>query len=159
MSYAKTVGAITILFGTLLGAAACGKSDSDEDKLSRTALPARANPICARAEARRTAVRQPIGITNPSQAETYFRAVQRIQKKAAADLSKLMPHDDVKADYDAYLTAQNEELNLVDRIVKKADARDPSGLEDIKRLRALERKSRAAAKEAGLNSCAGSVSP
>jgi hypothetical protein len=144
---------LAIVVAAVLSVAACGKS-SGEDKLSRTALPAEANPICAEATADLSATRQPIGITNPSQAETYYRARQRIQRKATSDLKKLKPHDDVKRDYEAYLAARTEELDLVDTIVKKAAARDRSGLTDIKRLRGLERRSRAAAKKSGLAACA-----
>jgi ABC-type sugar transport system substrate-binding protein len=154
VSYARTLVTTAIVVGAVLAVAACGKSSDDDDKLSRTALPPKANPICAKAATALTAVRQPIGFTNPAQAGTYFRAVQRIRKKAARDLGKLEPDDDVKADYDAYLEAQSEELELVDRIVKKAEARDRSGLQDIKQLRPLARKRSAAARKTGLISCA-----
>ncbi len=105
--------ATAILVGAVVALAACGKGSGDEDELSRTALPPKANPICAKAVKELTAVRQPIGFTSPTQAGTYFRAVQRIRGRAAGELSKLKPDDDVKADYDAYLAAQREELNLV----------------------------------------------
>ncbi len=100
-------------------------------------------------------MRQPIGLTNPAQAGDYFRSFQRIRGKAVRELEKLEPDNDVKKDYDAYLAAQSEELELVDTIVKKAEARDRSGLRDIKQLEPLAKKRRAAARKAGLISCAG----
>lgn len=154
MSYAKIIATVAIVVGALLGVVACGKSSGDEDKLSRTALPARANPICEKARAELEAVNQPIGITNPAQGASYFRTLQRSGKKAANALRKLKPDDDVKADYDAYLAAERRRLRLVDKIVDKAEAKDRSGLSDVKRLRGVARRSRAAARKAGLSGCA-----
>ncbi len=146
-SKTRTASTTAIVVGALVAVAACGKSSDDDDKLSRTALPPKANPICAKAAEELTAVRQPIGLTNPAQAGDYFRSFQRIRGKVVRELEKLEPDNDVKKDYDAYLAAQSEELELVDTIVKKAEARDRSGLRDIKRLEPLAKKRRAAARK------------
>lgn len=154
VGYARTLCATAIVVVAALGGTACGKSSGEEDKLSRTALPPKANPICAKAAAELAVLREPIGFTHPAQAGKYFREVQRIRNKAAGELRKLEPDDDVKADYEDYLTAQREELDLVDRIVKKAGARDRSGLQDIKQLEQFARKRSAAARKASLIRCA-----
>ena len=143
-----------------LGLAACGSSDdsssSDDGTLSRSELAAKADAICKTGEDAVNTVTAPDNVADASDAEAYFAKVVPLHQKQTDDLAALEPDDEAKADWEAFMAAQTADQELLDTILAKAKAKDPSGQEDLKKVAPQAEAFAAAAKKIGANVCAGS---
>jgi hypothetical protein len=145
----RTVIALAVLG---IGIAGCGGGSS---KLSRAKIVSKADAICAKAK-------KDAGNTAPSLqqlqdatvAAKYFDKIAPIVQKRTDDLAGLKPADDVKADYDAFISAQQASNALLQKIRQKADKKDPSGLQDLQTAGPTNQKLIDAANKLGAKTCA-----
>jgi hypothetical protein len=150
---AVKLGSVLALAVLALGLTACGSSDSKDSGLSKSDLISKANAICKRGTKEGTAIKPPASLNDAAVAAAYFDKVEAVTKKETADLKALKPASDVKADYNAFTTAQQTAEDLVEQITAKAHAKDASGQADIAKLGPLGKKVNAAAKKLGANDC------
>jgi hypothetical protein len=142
------------LLGTgLLSAslAACGSSSSG---LSKSALVSKANTICAAAVTQGSGIQQPTSFQNPTVVAAYLNKIEPITAGATAKLEALKPADSVKSQWEAYLAARRSGLELLKTLQRKANAKDPSGLADLRKVPAMQQHIIAAANALGASECA-----
>jgi hypothetical protein len=164
MKTIRMAGGLAALALTV-GLSACGSSSSSGSStstpatttagLSRTALAARANTICATASAASGAIKAPTDIaSNAASAAGYFDKVYPITDAETKELQALTPDAAAAADWQAYVSAQVAADTLLLTIKQKADAKDPSGLNDLKQVAPAGVKVAAAASKIGATTCA-----
>jgi len=142
-----------------LGLAACGSSDdssSDDGTLSRSELADKADAICKAGEDAAKTVTAPANVADASDAEAYFAKIVPLHQTQTDDLAALKPDDEAKADWEAFMAAQQADQKLLDTILAKAKAKDASGQADLQKLAPQGAKFSAAAKKIGADVCAGS---
>lgn len=132
-----------------LGASACG-----DDKLSKEELGKKADAICKDYENKVEAVNEPANIQDADQAATYLKEVSPIVDEGVAKLKDLKPSDDVKSDWDAFIAKQEEGAQVVSKAKDKADAKDASGLKDLRKLSSISAAAKTSARKAGASGCA-----
>ncbi len=150
----NVVGALACALA--LGLAACGGDDDDGGggSLSKADLSKQANTICAKYDKEAEKVKQPTNIANANEAAPYFRSISDIGAKRQDELEALKPADDVKADYDAFIKAQKDLVELVDQIATAAEAKDAQkGAQLLQQAQTLDKPSEDAAKKIGASSC------
>lgn len=164
---------VTILLIALVACpslAACGGSDdksssdssggsasTSDSGLSRTELATKADAICKTGEDDAATVTAPSDFSDATAAEDYFAKVVPLHQKQTDALAALSPDDEAKADWDAFIKTQNDNQALLDSILAKAKAKDPSGEKDIEQIVPLAQKFSAAATKLGSSGCAGSA--
>jgi hypothetical protein len=142
-----------------IGVTACGSSDSDSggssssDTLSKSALLTKVDAICTKAQTDAQAVEAPASYEDPTVAAKYFDQVAPITDTETKALLALKPADAVKDDYAAFTQAQTEANDLLQTIKQKADSKDASGLDDLKKVAPAGEKVSAAAKKLGSKTC------
>ena len=142
-------GAVLSVVLAAVAFSACG-SDSDNGK-SKADIQKEANGICTDVKKELEAVKTPSDINDPAQALAYFDEAVPISQKAVDKLEVLEPPDDYKSDYEAYVSAQAEQIDALAKVREKAKAKDPSGLKDLQNID--DTKTSDAAKKAGLTAC------
>jgi hypothetical protein len=141
-----------------VGVAACG-SDSDSasssgsDTLSKSALVTKMDAICTKAQDDAKAIDAPSDYRDPTVAAAYFDQVAPITDTETRQLAALEPADEVKDDYAAFTKAQTEANDLLQTITKKADSKDATGLDDLKKVEPAARKVSVAAEKLGSKTC------
>jgi len=151
---------VLVLVAACLGLAACGGSDdesSDDGKLTRTELAAKADTICKTGEADAEAVEAPASFDDANAAAGYFEKIVPLHQKQTDSLAALEPDDEAKADWDAFMDSQNANQKLLDTILAKAKAKDPTGQQDLAQFTAKSQEFAAAAKKIGSDECAGTA--
>ncbi len=151
---------VLIALAASLGLAACGGADdssSDDGTLSRTELAAKADAICKTGEADAETVTAPASIDDANVAAEYFGKLVPLHQKQTDALAKLKPDAEAKADWDAFMAAQNDNQRLLDTVLAKARAKDPSGQQDLAQYTAKARAFGAAAVKVGSKECAGTA--
>jgi hypothetical protein len=139
---------------------ACGDSDdgsSDGGGLSRSELAAKADTICKMGENDAGAVTAPASFEDPDTAAGYFEKIVPLHQKQTDGLAALEPDDEAKADWDAFMKAQNANQQLLDTILAKAKAKDASGQQDLQQFTVKSQEFAAAAKKIGSEECAGTA--
>jgi hypothetical protein len=138
-----------------IGLTACGSSDSSSggSDLSRKDIAAKANAICKKAEGEANKITPPTNIQDASAAAAYFDKTAPIIDQETKDLAALKPDSDVKGDWDAFIGKQNAANDLFQKVRAKADAKDASGLEDLKKIEPLGDAVTSTAKKVGATSC------
>lgn len=148
---------VLIALAACVGLAACGgssdKTSSDDGKLNRTQLAAKADAICKPANASADAVTAPASFDDADAAAAYFAKLAPLHQKETDDLAALKPDDEVKADWDAFMATQNANNAMLKTILDKATAKDPSGKQDLQQVPAQVARSTAAAKKFGSTEC------
>jgi hypothetical protein len=140
------------------GLAACGGSDDKSSgKLTRTQLAAKADAICKTGETDAAAVKAPANFNDANDAAAYFEKIVPLHQKQTDGLAALVPDDDAKSDWDAFMATQNANQKLLDTILAKAKAKDPSGQQDLQQFAAKAQEFAAAAKKIGSSECAGTA--
>ncbi|HVY11199.1 MAG TPA: hypothetical protein VHB18_13740 [Mycobacteriales bacterium] len=141
--------------------AACGGSSSGGSgaagagrALDKADLVAAANAICVAEAQTGSAVPTPSDINDADQAAAYFDKIDPIIGSATNKLEALTPDDSVAADWNAFIGLRKQEADLIHRIRTKADAKDPSGLDDLRNSAPLARQVDTAATKVGADSCA-----
>ncbi len=144
-----------------LGMAACGGSDdasSDDSKLSRSELATKADAICKTGETDAETVTAPANLDDANDAAAYFEEVVPLHQKQTDSLAALEPDDDAKADWDAFMKAQNDNQALLEQILAKAKAKDATGQQDLQKFTTSNSQAfAAAAKKIGSAECAGTA--
>ena len=135
--------------GTL---AACGSSSSTT--LSRSELVGKANAICTTAQTAAKAVPQPASIQDAGQAAAYFDRIGPIADTETTRLQALKPDSSVAPDWNAFISAQQAANTLLQTIRKKADAKDPSGLQDLSKIQGAGAQVASTATKLGATVCA-----
>ena len=140
-----------------IGVTACGGSDSggssSSDALSKSALLTKVDAICTKAQTDAQAIQAPASYQDANVAAKYFDQVAPITDTETKALLALEPADEVKDDYAAFTQAQTEANDLLQTIKKKADSKDASGLDDLKKVQPAGEKVSAAAKKLGSKTC------
>jgi hypothetical protein len=155
MKWSKAAAAATIA-AMSVGLAACGSSSSSSsssDTLSRGDIVSKAEAICTKAQTDAKAIPAPGDLTDPTAAAAYFDKVAPITQTETDALLALKPGDDVKADYTAFTKAQTNANDLLQTIMKKADSKDASGLDDLKKVAGVGDAVSTAAKKLGAKTC------
>jgi hypothetical protein len=137
-----------------LGLAACGGSSKKDSGLSKSALASKANAICKAATASLSSVDAPGDINDPAAAAKYFGQVAPLHQKETDQLAALKPADAAKADWTAFMARQNANNALLKTILTKAQNKDASGLDDVKKLDAYNTSYGVVAKKVGATQCA-----
>lgn len=112
-----------------------GGSNGDGDGLARTALAAKADAVCKRANADTLKIRRPVSFAEPRQAERYFTAAVTIAERQQRDLAALEPATATKAAWRAFLAEERTGLTLLRTLRDRAAAGDGDGV--IAKLGAL----------------------
>jgi hypothetical protein len=142
------------LAATAVATAACGSSsDKGGDALSRSAIVAKANAICTKAETDAKAVQAPASYRDATVAARYFDQIAPITDTETRALVALKPADDVRDDYAAFTRAQTDANTLLQSIRHKADTRDASGMDDLNRVAPAGDRVSAAATKLGAKTC------
>jgi hypothetical protein len=151
----RSMLATTALVATVgLTLSACGGSSSGGSALNRADLAAKANSICQSLNTQADAVPTPSSIQDASQAADFFDKLVPILSSGVSKLKALKPDADVKTDWDAFITAENNALTFFQGIKTKADNADPSGLQDLgTKTPALEQAVKDAATKVGATTC------
>jgi hypothetical protein len=144
-----------------VGLAACGSSSSSSSTaasggatLAKAALIAKANSICSTAESASSAVPAPASYADPAVAAAYFDKIAPITDKETQDLLALQPASEVQAAYATFTAAQRASDTLLRTIRQKADAKDPSGQQDLAKAPAAGQRVADAATALGATVCA-----
>jgi hypothetical protein len=148
---AARIAAVTLALGA--GLSACGSSSSSSG-LSRSKLIAQADAICSATQKAATAVKAPASFTDAQVAAAYFDQIGPITDKETSDLKALSPAGDVKTDWNAFIAKQVAANDLLQTIKQKADAKDPSGLQDLSKVQAAGTAVAGAATKLGAKTCA-----
>jgi hypothetical protein len=143
----------TILTVTALGAAIGGCGGSSSSTLTRAQLDTKANAICAASNAKIATVHQPPSLQDANVAAAYFDKIEPIVADASAKLGALKPDSGAAADWNSYISLRTQGLTLLQTLKHKADTKDPSGLQDLAKVPALQQKIVAAAATAGAKTC------
>jgi hypothetical protein len=149
-----------IALAACFGLAACGGSDDDassDDGLSRTELAAKADTICKTGETDAEAVKAPASFEDANTAAAYFEQIVPLHQKQTDDLAALKPDAAAKTDWDAFMATQNANQELLDTILAKAKAKDPSGQKDLAQFTTTSQEFATAAKKIGSKECAGTA--
>jgi hypothetical protein len=137
-----------------VGLSACGSSSDSGDKgLSRSALVAKANAICKKAQTSAEAIQAPASFADPTTAAAYFDQIAPLTETETNDLLALKADDDAQADFAAFTKAQSAANDLLQTIKGKADSKDASGLDDLKKVQPAGDRVAAAAKKLGATTC------
>jgi hypothetical protein len=131
-----------------IAVAGCGSSGT----LSRSALVKKADPICANENAQSNAVQKPSG-RDANAIAAYFDKLIPIANMGTSQLEKLKPDSSVASDWNSYLTARKDAINLLQTIDQKAHSRDPSGRQDLVRVQPAATKVRQTASKLGATQC------
>lgn len=143
------------------GLSACGSSSSTSSNtagasgLSRAALAARANTICATAQAASQKIQAPANLaSDATAAAAYFDKVYPITDAETKELQALTPGADAATDWAAFVGAQTGADQLLLTIKNKADAKDASGLNDLKKVAPAGANVAKTASKIGATTCA-----
>lgn len=142
------------------GLAACGggsDESSSDDGLSRAELASKADAICKTGETDAEAVDAPASFDDANVAAEYFGKIVPLHQKQTDDLAALKPDAEAKADWDAFMATQNANQQLLDTILAKAKAKDPSGQRDLAEFQTKSQAFATAAKKLGSEECAGTA--
>jgi hypothetical protein len=162
MNLRKVAGGLA-LAGLTAGLAACGSGSNGSGSsggstttsvLAKPALIARANTICSTAQSASSAVTAPASYADPTVAAAYFDKIAPITHKETQDLLALRPASDVASAYATFTAAQQASDALLATIRQKADAKDPSGQQDLAKAPAVGQKVADAATALGATVCA-----
>jgi hypothetical protein len=155
MNWTKAATGLAIV-ATSVGASACGSSStsSKPDTLTRTALISKVNAICTKATTAGKAIPAPDSFEDAEVAARYFDQVAPITDTETKELLALKAGDDAKDDFAALTKAQRAANDLLQTIKSKADNKDPSGLEDLKKVQPAGAAVSAAATKLGAKACA-----
>jgi hypothetical protein len=132
--------------------AACGGGSSSG--LSRSQIVSRANSLCAAGVAASSKIPPPTSFQNPVVVAAYFNKIEPITASETTKLEALKPASSVKSQWDAYLAARKSGLQLLQTLQHKANAKDPSGLADLRQVPAMQQRIISAARALGANECA-----
>jgi SRSO17 transposase len=157
MNFKATLAPLAL--AACIGLAACGGDDKKNNgdnggKLSRSELATKATAICKTALADAQKVQTPTNLADAAAAEKYFTAIAAGTQKQTNALTALTPDDEAKADWDAYIAAQNKATHLLNATRNAARDKDPAGLTAFQTdAPAISQAVDAAGKKVGIKNC------
>jgi hypothetical protein len=155
----RTAAAGLAILATSVGLTACGSSSSSstttsaDEGLSKSALIAKVDAICTKAITASQAVEAPASYDDPTVAAAYFDKIAPITASETSALVALKPAGDVQGDYAEFTKAQQAANTLLQTIMKKADSKDASGLDDLNKVAPAGQAVADAAKQLGAKTC------
>jgi hypothetical protein len=155
MQWRSAAAGLTIV-AMSVGMSACGSSSEDSGSakgLSRADIASKANAICTKAQTDAQSVEAPASFADPTVAAAYFDQIAPITQTETDALLALEPADEVKDDYTAFTKAQSDANDLLQTIKEKADSKDASGMDDLKKVEPAGNAVAAAAKKLGAKTC------
>jgi hypothetical protein len=166
MKTTRIAGGLAVVALTA-GLSACGSSSSKSTTatttattaaagLARAELAAKADMICATAQAQAGRYPAPANIAaDAAAAAAYFDKIFPITDAETKAIQALPPAADVAADWRAFVNAQVAADQLLLMLKQKADAKDPSGLALLAKEQPAGARVAKAASKIGANTCAG----
>jgi len=146
----RSVGAAAVL--ALVGLGGCGGSSNSG--LTRSQLVAKADAICAQANQKAKQIPTPANLVqDATAAAAYFNKVVPIAEKGTDQLAALKPDSAASADWKAYIALRQQGVTLLKTIQRKANAHDPSGIQDLQKSSAFQQQLAAAANKLGAKTC------
>jgi hypothetical protein len=150
MDWRPRLGGLAAIATMVALLAGCGGSSG----LSRAQLVAKADAICATAQASASAVPSPSDLTDETAAAAYFDKIAPITDQETHDLSALKADGSAASDWNAFISAQTQANALLQTLKAKADAKDPSGQQDLARVTTVGDRVLATASKLGAATCA-----
>ncbi|MGH2839753.1 MAG: hypothetical protein ACRDKY_02880 [Solirubrobacteraceae bacterium] len=149
----RTALLVALAVAVSLGFAACG-GDGD-DKLSRSELAKKADAICAESKAASLKHKLPRDFArDPVVAAAYLNKIVPITRKQTDEFAKLKPEDDIKDEWNQLVERQKQANETLKTVRDKAEAKDPSGVEDLAKAERVSAKFVQEAKAVGATGCA-----
>lgn len=155
MSCRALIASLAVFASLGAGLTACGGSSKKDDGLSRAELGTKANAICKAGETALAKIPQLSNIQDAAAAAAYFSKVAPVHQNVTDQLAALKPAADVKVDWAAFMVQTNANNALLKTIEAKAEAKDASGLDDVKKLQANDVAYAAVSKKVGATECGG----
>jgi hypothetical protein len=152
MTGGAKVLATAVVVSTLV--AGCGGSSSSSAQLNHSQLVAKADAICTTAQKQAHTVAAPTSLADVNQAAPYFDKIAPITNTETQALAALKPDSAAASDWNAFISAQKAANSLLATIHKKADAKDLSGLQDLRKIVPAGNAVIAAATKFGAGVCA-----
>jgi len=149
--------AVVAATGALALLGGCGGDDDEGGGLSKAELNEKTGALCKESSRKADAIPEPTNIEDADQAATYFGRIVALADEHVAKLQALEPEESLKPAYDEYLVAAEATRAFFKGILAKAQAKDPSGLQDLQQeaeTGTLEKRNEDAARKAGLTICA-----
>lgn len=144
---------VPIAVAVSLGLAACG--GDDDDKLSKSELAKQADAICAKSKAESLKHKLPENFSrDPVVAAAYLNKIAPITQKQTDEFAKLEPEDDIKDEWNQVVERQKQANETLKTVRDKAEAKDPSGVDDLAKAERVSAKFVQEAKVVGANGCA-----
>jgi hypothetical protein len=140
--------------GALIAATALLAGCGGSSGLSRARLVAKANAICASTQAAARAVPSPANLTDPTAAAGYFDKIAPLTDKETHDLAALKADGAAAKDWNAFIAAQTQANALLQTLKAKADAKDPSGVQELSKVTTVGDRVLATASKLGATTCA-----
>lgn len=154
MNARTSVGAVLAVAALSATVAGCGGGSKT---LSKADLATKANAICKAGGDKLNAITPPSNIQDATQAAAFLDKVVPVISDVTNQLAALKPASDIKADWDAFITAQKAESAEFVAVQHKADAKDATGLTDLtSKVPALEQTVNTAAAKVGATGCSSS---
>lgn len=150
----KLVAAGAAALSTLALVACGGGDDNGGDTLKKADLVKKAEAICSDVEKKANAVEVPQNIADAGQAAPYFKKLAGFAHEQHDKLSALKPESAAKADYDAFLKAEDTAVELIDGLAKAAADKDAAKGAELLQQVSANTTYEAAAKKAGIAGCA-----
>lgn len=123
--------------------------------MSKEELVSKANAICQKAESDFDKIKQPSSLSDPAAASKYFDQLVPIAEKQLNDLRELTPPDEIKANYNAFVAANDKFVKQLKDLVAAAKAKDAQkGVKLASDLQATAKEATEKARAAGLTKCA-----
>lgn len=148
-AFARIAGPIALL--TTLAACASGTSSSG---LNRAELDAKANAICAAANAQSKKIPTPASFNDQKIAAPYFDKILPISTAATKQLHTLHPDQSVASAWQAFLFQRDAGQSLLETVTRLIDNKDRAGLTELSRGASLSANLDAAANAIGATECA-----
>lgn len=145
---------VSLALAASLGLAACGGGDEGDSGLARAKLVKKADAACSKALTAARAVAVPESLDDATVAAAFFGKIAPITHEKTEALAALEPAADVKADWDVFIAKQRAVDDLLQKITRKAKAKDPSGQQDLAGASGPAEEVAAAARKVGAKQCA-----
>ena len=134
-----------------LGVAGCGGGDSNKT-LSYSDFSKQANDICKSADAKAAGVK--LSGEAGHDAALFDKLIPAVQS-ARGEFAKLKPPDQLKPDFDTFLSVSDQQLTNARKAQAAAKAGDQAGyIAELKATQPLQKESRLAGSRLGAPNCA-----
>ena len=141
------------LAAAALAAAGCGGGD-DNKTLSYSDFSKQANDICKQANDKNAGLNQKFTGKVETDAPLFDQLIPAIES-ARSDFGDLKPHDELKADYDKFLSITDQQIANAKKAQSQAKAGDQAGyIATLKATQPLQEQSNIEGSKLGAAECA-----